>query len=148
MQAKILKTKRQIQRLRLERRSVDRYSGLVVQYADTQECNSILYDRFQEAKNAGTLENTSIPTSSLQAQLASVPFGSLNGSNAMHHSSHQSHQSHQPSSSFHTSLSQGYHPSQFIHHPGLMHDSNDTLMMNSLQHHDIRGVDPHMSMSL
>jgi hypothetical protein len=104
-------------------------------------------DRFQEAKNAGTLENTSIPASSLQGQLTSVPFASMNnGSNSMHHSSHQSHQGAPP---FHTSLSQGYHPSQFVvHHPGLMHDSNDTLMMNSLHHHDMGSVDPSMSMSL
>lgn len=122
--------------------------------------SSILYDRFQEAKNAGTLEHTSIPVSSLQPQLSSsVPFGTLNGSSTMHHH-HPSHQqqpphlihpqslSHQPSMFQHSqSLSQGYHPSQFITHPGLMHDGNDSIMMNAL-HHDMQGVDPTMSMSL
>ncbi|KAK9897710.1 hypothetical protein P389DRAFT_60877 [Cystobasidium minutum MCA 4210] len=139
MQAKILKTKRQIQRLRLER--------------------SILYDRFQEAKNAGTLEHTSIPVSSLQPQLSSIPYGSsLNGSTSMHHRPPPQHPPHlmhpqdlSPSTAFHPpyhqSLSQGYHPSQFITHPGLMHDGSDTMMMNAL-HHDMQGVDPTMSMPL
>ena len=130
--------------------------------------SSILYDRFQEAKNAGTLEHTSIPVSSLQPQLSSIPFGSgsLNGSTSMHQHhpppQHQHQHQHQQLHSIHTqamspsafqqhhhhpSLSQGYHPSQFITHPGLMHDGNDSLMMHPL-HHDMQGVDPTMSMSL
>lgn len=176
MQAKILKTKRQIQRLRLERRCVIRLALLHRFICLTCSANSILYDRFQEAKNSGTLENTSIPVSSLQAQLTSVPFGSLNGDLAsstsmQQHSPHAHHQhqqshfspSHQhishhqppqpPSSVFHQHQlqndlsSQGYHPSHFITQPGLMHDGSDTLMLNAL-HHNLQGVDQSMSMSL
>lgn len=161
MQAKILKTKRQIQRLRLERRYVHLTQRPKLWIGPMLKLDSsILYDRFQEAKNAGTLEHTSIPVSSLQPQLSSsVPFGTLNASSTMHHH-HPSHQqqpphlihpqslSHQPSMFQHSqTLSQGYHPSQFITHPGLMHDGNDSIMMNAL-HHDMQGVDPTMSMSL